>query len=129
MSTCTCKTNTTVFDPTKPVQTRDGRKARIICTDGKNEFPIVALVTVAHGIEAGQETLISYKNDGRWSARPDAMPCDLINVPNRHKHADCIIAWANGAEIESRRSVNDCWRKAPLPIWDHEREYRIAPYK
>lgn len=32
------------FDPTKPVQTRDGRKARIICTDAKGVLPIIALV-------------------------------------------------------------------------------------
>ena len=33
------------FDPLKPVQTRDGRKARIICTDRKMDgFPILALI-------------------------------------------------------------------------------------
>ena len=32
-----------MFDPTKPVQCRNGRKARIICTDAKGEYSIFAL--------------------------------------------------------------------------------------
>jgi hypothetical protein len=32
------------LDPSKPVQTADGRPARIICTDRDGSYPIVALV-------------------------------------------------------------------------------------
>ena len=41
----------TKFDPTKPVQTRDGREARIICTDveRKGDWPIVALIKTSDG--------------------------------------------------------------------------------
>jgi len=39
------------FDPTKPVQTRDGRKARILYTDIKSGYPIVALTTEPGGVE------------------------------------------------------------------------------
>lgn len=34
----------TKLDLTKPVQTRDGRPVRILCTDRKGEFPIVGLI-------------------------------------------------------------------------------------
>lgn len=41
------------FDPAWPHGhvTRDGRKARIICTDAKGEYPIVALAECADGNE------------------------------------------------------------------------------
>lgn len=35
----------------KPVCTRDGRKARIICFDRKGDYPIIALVEDMYGIE------------------------------------------------------------------------------
>jgi len=37
------------FDPSKPVQTRDGLPARIICTDAKCDFPIIGLITIMNG--------------------------------------------------------------------------------
>lgn len=47
----------------KPVQTRDGKKARIICFDKRNEqCPIVALVED----EDGREYARSYTNSGKW---------------------------------------------------------------
>ena len=42
-----------------------------------------------------------------------------------HKHAELIIAWANGAEIE----VNDSykWQEAKDPTWSDYFDYRIKP--
>lgn len=45
----------------KPVCTRDGRRARIICADAKSEYPVIALVERGEGTEA----VISYRLDGR----------------------------------------------------------------
>ena len=45
----------------KPVCTRDGRKARIICFDRKDDFPIIALIESAN---CG-EILQCYLNDGK----------------------------------------------------------------
>ena len=44
-----------------------------------------------------------------------------------HKHADCIIAWANGAEIECFDVVSHEWRTASDPWWHLETKYRIKP--
>jgi hypothetical protein len=54
----------TKFDPTEPVQTRDGRKARILCTDfrGTGVCPILAAVTCSDGTEKA----LSYFQDGRF---------------------------------------------------------------
>lgn len=45
----------------------------------------------------------------------------------RHKHADVIIAWANGAEIERRDTPTENWTPAPTPGWYEDCEYRVKP--
>jgi hypothetical protein len=72
------------LDLTKPVQTRDGRPARIICTDRVGNFPVVALVPRKDGIEH----INVYTCDGRASLRCNAHS-DLIPVPQRH------MVWCN----------------------------------
>lgn len=119
-----------MIDWTKPVQTRDGRKARVICTDRKaKEHSIVALIMQS----CGREDAYVYSTEGRFTDVDLGM--DLINVPQRHKHADVIIAWANGAEIECRyppgtSRVKSCWYsfgKGETPSWANDLEYRVKP--
>ena len=43
----------------------------------------------------------------------------------RHKHADLIIEWANGARIQFEYSNE--WRDDPYPTWFPENNYRIKP--
>lgn len=45
----------------------------------------------------------------------------------RHKHADVIIAWANGAEIEARSSTDRKWVVTCNPTWWEDVEYRVKP--
>lgn len=68
------------FDPTKPVQTRDGRKARIVCTDAKSEYPIVALV-----LENGVEEHSRHTICGHWWSSKMDCNNDLVNIPIKHK--------------------------------------------
>ncbi len=114
------------FDPTKPVQTRDGRKARILCTDLKTPdgYPLVVAVEYSDG-EA--ESLRRYASDGSFSNRETMYrPEDLINTPQRHKHADVIIAWANGAKVEFREEAGREWMLIDVPSFSDHYEYRIA---
>jgi hypothetical protein len=46
-------------------------------------------------------------------------------MKNPHKHAEVIKAWADGAEIQSRRRNNDEWCDTPSPSWYKDTEYRI----
>jgi hypothetical protein len=73
------------FDPTKPVQTRDGKPARIICTDYESPggFPIIALVK--SGIVEYPQ---AYKADGGCSFN-GICETDLINVPTK------AVRWIN----------------------------------
>jgi hypothetical protein len=68
-----------VFDPSKPVQTRDGRPARIICTDRGGVYPIVALVKTPN---SGIEIVGAYKMNGSGTHCASSR-LDLINVPER----------------------------------------------
>ncbi len=50
-------------------------------------------------------------------------------MEQRHKHADAIIAWAEGAEIEARSSADRKWVVTRNPTWWEDVEYRVKPVK
>ena len=51
-------------NPARRVVTRDGRKARIICTDMRcANYPIVALITIC---DNNTENIYTYTKDGEW---------------------------------------------------------------
>jgi hypothetical protein len=69
------------FDPNKPVQTRDGRRARIIATDivsTKDERPIAAVIE--HDIYG--EYIAQRYSDGRTYGNQNTSG-DLVNVAPR----------------------------------------------
>ena len=68
-------------DPNKKVVTRDGRNARIICTDRQGgDHPILALCTVSNE----SENLYSYLPNGRMYLSADADSCmDLFFAPEK----------------------------------------------
>jgi hypothetical protein len=47
----------------------------------------------------------------------------------KHKHADLIHAWADGAQIQCKQhGYDDRWADVGYPNWEHPHcEYRIAP--
>lgn len=63
----------------KPVCTRDGRKARIICFDANdsNNQPIIALITEENGFES----LYSFTSGGKW-VKEDSVH-DLMMLPEK----------------------------------------------
>ena len=50
-------------DPSQKVVTRDGREVRIICTDMKSEYPLIALVTDK---KDNTESPFIYTKNGRY---------------------------------------------------------------
>jgi hypothetical protein len=48
-------------------------------------------------------------------------------MTQRHKHADLIIAWANGAKIQFQNSCSGGWRDSVNPNWVLHNAYRIKP--
>ena len=61
----------------KPVCTRDGRKARIICFDAKGDKPIIALVEMGTA-----ETPNNYPIDGKAVSAKESS-CDLMMLPEK----------------------------------------------
>ena len=45
----------------------------------------------------------------------------------KHKHAELIHAWADGAKIETRPYSDAGWFPVEEPHWHLTREYRIKP--
>ncbi|MDE2105110.1 MAG: hypothetical protein KGL39_48170 [Patescibacteria group bacterium] len=68
------------LDLTKPMQTRDGRKARLLASDLKSQFQLVFVITDKDGNEHVGERYA----DGRYSSGYDR-PHDIINVPEPPK--------------------------------------------
>lgn len=83
------------FDPTKPVQTRDGRKARIICTNRKassgTNRPVVALIEALTPLEG--ESLILYTSEGYFNLPGEPSGLDLINVLEKHETEVVFWCW------------------------------------
>lgn len=76
------------------VVTRDGRSVRIICTDAKNEFPIITLIT-----NDDKEVLMDYNNNGKVS--PDEITdLDLFFEPIKKE------GWVNLFKDEELPFVN-----------------------
>jgi len=67
----------------KPVCTRDGRKARIICFDTKYIRPIVALVDHGDEVDEEVEEIIECHNDGYYNCREIPSPNDLMMLPEK----------------------------------------------
>lgn len=69
-------------NPSRKLVTRDGREARIICTDRRDlNFPIIALI---ENISGGGEKACSYTKDGRhYTDCPDIF--DLFFAPEKHE--------------------------------------------
>lgn len=65
------------LDFTKPVQTRDGRKVRILATDFKHGYPIVGVVQQGNG----DESLVTWTLNGDIDVTLSVNPYDLVQAP------------------------------------------------
>lgn len=94
------------FDPTKPVRTRDGKPARIICTDRVGNYPIIALVQAAN-----QEEVLKYKSDGKFSGSDYAHPADLENIREKFTRTVWLNVYSQGPSgdtaVHSSREAAD----------------------
>ena len=101
------------FDLTKPVQTRDGRTARILCTDREGwEWPVVALIKSKTGIEG----VCSYLRSGRLKGASEST-LDLINVPEKR------TLWLN---VYTSGSVSSPGHRSKAIASTHAHRTRIA---
>ena len=106
-------------NPSKKVVTRDGKSARIVCTDRvAQEYKLVALV-----MKDGTESVCIYNTDGSVY-KNETLALDLFFAPEKHE------GWVNiykaGAQRETlgylqTRYVGSC-------IWPTEEAAKTAAY-
>lgn len=96
-------------NPSRKVVTRDGRNARIVCTDVKGTFPIVALIENSDG---SNETAYKFKKNGYFLDSDDDYLLDLFFASEKHE------GWVN--VYRSVGLVDLCCRC----IFDSEEEAR-----
>ena len=77
-------------NPSKKVITRDGNSVRILCTDAKGNFPIIALVKTYNG----SETVLRLKENGRFYNDTENSS-DLFFAPEKKS------AWINLYKMNS----------------------------
>jgi hypothetical protein len=65
-----------MLDINKPIQTKDGRQVRIICTDYKDTSPIIALISYGEDKEA----VATYTLAGKYWEDGTDSPNDLVNI-------------------------------------------------
>ena len=69
-------------NPSRKVVTRDGRNVRILCTDAKGDYPIVALIeTLGDFIEF----VSKFKKNGHFLVGDNDSNLDLFFVPEKYK--------------------------------------------
>lgn len=83
-------------NPSQKVMTRDGRKARIVCTDMKNEQPILALIT-----EGNREDIRFYSQNGVWCNDFPNYKLDLVFAPAKKK------GWINIFRYKTELYIGD----------------------
>lgn len=83
-------------NPSQKVMTRDGRKARIVCTDMKNKQPILALIT-----EGNREDIRFYSQNGVWCNDFLNHKLDLVFAPIKKK------GWINIFRCKTELYIGD----------------------
>ena len=95
--------------------TRDGRNARIVCTDVKGAFPIVALIENSDGVA---EETVTYEKNGQFFGG-NSYKFDLFFAPEKHEgwinlyrgaldvtYAGCMYT----SEKEAKERIDDTQR-------------------
>ena len=104
-------------NPSRRLVTRDGRNARIICTDMRcSPYPIIALIEKDSG--EGEVTTY-YTRDGKFNIN-GSTELDLVFAPEKHEGWVNLYKWANKdcayyigsmynskAEAENKRDTSD----------------------
>lgn len=115
------------FNSTKPVQTRNGSNARIICINRKSDkFKIVALVEDT----TTEEAIHTYCLDGSYSDSDIEHPLDLINIPEKHSawfnffRSEVGVLYSNGPFSSKEEAYynkaysNSCWVTTTEITWE-----------
>ena len=99
-------------NPSRKVVTREGKPARIICTDAKSEkYQVVALVTK----KDGQESLATFETSGKYCSGYNSH-LDLFFAPEKHEGWVNVyksgFSWSLGTNIWQTEEEAKKWEGA-----------------
>lgn len=101
------------LDFSKPVQTRDGRPVRILCTDRKHpHYTVIGLIEID-----GLDVTKYWIEDGHYFSTRKEDCLDLFQAPQPRKHAELIKKWADDDSVRVKRVSPSGWIEDPYPIF------------
>ena len=86
-------------NPSRKLVTGDGRKVKILCTNRKGPYPVVALVENHH---SNTEDVYSYRENGLYSLFSLSEQNNLFFAPEKHE------GWVNVYEEGTNRYLDGC---------------------
>ena len=86
-------------NPSRKVVTGDGRKVKILCTNRRSTYPIVALV---ENHDSDNESVYSYRENGLYSMFSQSEENNLFFAPEPHE------GWINVYEEGANRYLEGC---------------------
>ena len=86
-------------NPSRKLVTGDGRKVKILCTNRKSTYPIVALV---ENHDSDNESVYSYRENGLYSIFSQSEQNNLFFAPEKHE------GWVNVYEEGTNRYLEGC---------------------
>ena len=106
-------------NPSRKLVTGDGRKVKILCTNRKSTYPIVALV---ENHDSDNESVYSYRENGLYSMFSLSEENNLFFAPEKHEgwvnlyklaNKDCAYytggIFNSKAEAENKRDTSDLY--------------------
>ena len=99
-------------NPSRKIVTRDGRNVRVLCTNAKGDYPIVALIATLDG---SIEFVSKFKKNGHFLVSDNDSNLDLFFVPEKHerwvnlyKEDDNIYASMDTFKTKEEAEVLSC---------------------
>ena len=86
-------------NPSRKLVTGDGRKVKILCTNRKSAYPIVALV---ENHDSDNESVYSYRENGLYSMFSQSEENNLFFAPEKHE------GWVNIYKEGTNRYLEGC---------------------
>ena len=105
-------------NPSRKIVTRGGRPVRIICTNAKSDYPVIALIKDIDDEHSEYERLGTYTKDG-YNYPGEKSQVDLLFAPEKHE------GWVNVYKSESNRSLGaGIWQtKEEAKKWEGAADY------
>ena len=110
-------------NPSQNVITRDGRNVRIICTDAKNDEPIIALV---YNNQRDEENVYTYNRDGYFYKNNDSC-LDLFFAPI--KREGWVNVFRNKEGFYTENSIYETEKRAKEVIGEKHKNFYVTTTK